>query len=79
MRKQFITILATGLTLPAALALVSCRSEGKSQDTSASELPMASVAEVKRGNIICNRSGGAVVPEPSSLLLAGSGPVSLRA
>jgi RND family efflux transporter MFP subunit len=51
MRKQFITILATGLTLPAALALVSCRSEGKSQDTSASELPMASVAEVKRGNI----------------------------
>src|ERR1700721_4760017 len=51
MRKRFITILAIGMTLPAALALVSCRSEGKSQDTSASELPMATVAEVKRGNI----------------------------
>ena len=51
MRKRFIAILAIGLTLPVALALVSCRSEGKSQDTSASDVPSATVAEVKRGNI----------------------------
>ena len=52
MRTRCITILAIGLTLPAALALVSCRSEGKSQDTSASDVPSASVAEVKRGDIV---------------------------
>lgn len=51
MRKRFISILAIGLTLPMTLALVSCKSEGKSQNTSASDIASATVAEVKRGNI----------------------------
>jgi RND family efflux transporter MFP subunit len=51
MRNHSITILAIGLTLTAALALVSCKSEGKSKDTSASDVPSATVAEVKRGNV----------------------------
>src|ERR1700744_1547008 len=51
MRKRSVTILAIGLALPIALALVSCSSKRKSQDTSASDIPSATVAEVKRGNI----------------------------
>jgi hypothetical protein len=51
MRKRSFSLFAIGLTLPAALALVSCSSKGKSQDTSASDIPSASVAEVKQGNI----------------------------
>lgn len=51
MRKRFFSIFAVGLILPAALVLVSCSSKGKSQDTGASEIPSATVAEVKQGNI----------------------------
>jgi RND family efflux transporter MFP subunit len=51
MRKRSFPILAMGLMLPTALALVSCNSKGKSQDASASDIPSASVAEVKQGNI----------------------------
>jgi RND family efflux transporter MFP subunit len=51
MRKLSVTVLAIGLILPAALALVSCSSKVKSQDASASDVPSASVAEVKQGNI----------------------------
>src|ERR1700721_780337 len=50
MRTRSFPLFAIGLTLPAALALVSCSSKGKSQDTSASDIPSASVAEVKQGN-----------------------------
>ncbi len=51
MRKRSFSLLAIGLTLPAAMALVSCSSKGKSQDASVSDIPSASVAEVKQGNI----------------------------
>jgi RND family efflux transporter MFP subunit len=51
MRKRSFSLLAIGLTLPTALALVSCSSKGKSQDTSATDIPSATVAEVKQGNI----------------------------
>src|ERR1700678_978754 len=51
MRKLSFHPLAIGLTLPAAMALVSCSSKGKSQDASVSDIPSASVAEVKQGNI----------------------------
>jgi RND family efflux transporter MFP subunit len=51
MRKRTSLVLAIGLALPAALALVSCSSQGKSSEAKASEVPTATVAEVKRGNI----------------------------
>lgn len=51
MRKRSFMILAIGLALPAVLALVSCSSKVNNQDASASDIPSASAAEVKRGNI----------------------------
>jgi RND family efflux transporter MFP subunit len=51
MRKRTSLVLAIGLALPAALDLVSCSSQGKSSEAKASEVPTATVAEVKRGNI----------------------------
>ena len=51
MRKRTSLVLAIGLALPAAVALVSCTSQEKSSEAKASEVPTATVAEVKRGNI----------------------------
>jgi RND family efflux transporter MFP subunit len=49
MRKQTSVYLLAVLLLPVAMILVSCSSKSKQGDTS--DLPSASVAEVKRGNI----------------------------
>jgi RND family efflux transporter MFP subunit len=51
MRKRTSIVLAVGLALPAVLVLVSCSSQGKSSEAKTSNVPTATVAEVKRGNI----------------------------
>ena len=51
MRKRISTLAAFGLALPAALSLLSCNSAAKSSEAKASEIPSASVALVKMGNI----------------------------
>ena len=51
MRKPVSLILATAVTVFTALLMVACNSSAKKAKADAAELPSATVAVVKRGNI----------------------------
>ncbi len=52
MRKRISLILAVGLALPVLAGVIACNSRSRNSQADAAEIPSATVAAVKRGNIV---------------------------